>query len=66
MKRWEKINLLGFFIAFISFLGPLTIDYNVLHNRDGYGPLTFYIAIPMLIIGMALFTITHLRHRFEA
>ena len=65
MKRWEKINLLGFFIACFAWYGPLFVDYNILHNRDGYGPLTYYVAIPLFIIGISIFTLTLLKHGRE-
>jgi len=45
--------------GFVS-LFLIVVDYDM-HGRAGYGPLTFYVALPVFAVGMVLYFLTSRR-----
>ena len=64
MNRLEKINVMSLLIpGFVSmFLGA--VDYD-LHGRAGYGPMTYYVALPIFAVGMIIYVLTYRKLRLD-
>lgn len=58
MNRLEKINVMSLLIPGFISLFLLSIDY-ANHGRAGYGPLTYYIALPIFAVGLTIFYLTY-------
>ena len=57
MNRLEKINVMSLLIPGFVSLFLIAVDYDM-HGRADYGPLTFYVALPVFAMGMTIYFLT--------